>query len=375
MAFIRFGKIDKNLIPILVGCVFSFFTRLLFTYKGTTLFNHLILSNLIGNISKLFTIIPFLIIIYKHHKAKKELGKKEKNLFHRESKKEIIKGKWKYILLSGIIYFIQGTILFFTIEVKTNLYIWDILITCIFSYLILKIKLFRHHYLSITLIILIGIILDLATGNLQQDISNNWKKILLRFTREIIFSLHDIINKYAMEIKFCKLYEISFYTGLITIILFGLFSMLDYFFFNLDNFGEYFKDFNFTELLLIFGYIFAQLGLYLGILFTNKDNTPCHIFIIYIFGQIAYYVVDFSGNSIIVIICLVFILFLSLIFNEIIEINFLGLSDNTKRNISERAALENFIPEKNEENKINLNDHIFIELNEEEDVKDDEKTE
>ena len=178
-----------------------------------------------------------------------------------------------------------------------------------------------------------------------------------------------------MEIKFCKLYEISFYTGLITIILFGLFSMLDYFFFNLDNFGEYFKDFNFTELLLIFGYIFAQLGLYLGILFTNKDNTPCHIFIIYIFGQIAYYVVDFSGNSIIVIICLVFILFLSLIFNEIIEINFLGLSDNTKRNISERAALENFIPEKNEENKINLNDHIFIELNEEEDVKDDEKTE
>ena len=151
MAFIRFGKIDKNLIPILVGCVFSFFTRLLFTYEGTTLFKHLILSNLIGNISKLFTIIPFLIIIYKHHKAKKELGKKEKNLFHRESKKEIIKGKWKYILLSGIIYFIQGTILFFTIEVKTNLYIWDILITCIFSYLILKIKLFRHHYLSITL--------------------------------------------------------------------------------------------------------------------------------------------------------------------------------------------------------------------------------
>ena len=43
---------------------------------------------------------------------------------------------------------------------------------------------------------------------------------------------------------------------------------------------------------------------------------------------------------IVVIICLLLILFLSLIFNEIFEINVCGLSDNTKRNISKRAIAD-----------------------------------
>ena len=108
---------------------------------------------------------------------------------------------------------------------------------------------------------------------------------------------------------------------------------------HLDNFQEYFENFNTKELLVIFGVIITQFGLNLCILITNKNNSPCHIFIIFIFGQLAYYV-DFTGISIVVILCLIFILFLSLIFNEIIEINFWGLSYNTKNNISKRALLE-----------------------------------
>ena len=68
----------------------------------------------------------------------------------------------------------------------------------------------------------------------------------------------------------------------------------------------------------------------MGALSTNKNNTPCHIFIIYVFGQLALYM-DFSVNSIAVIICTIFILFMSLLFNEIIEFNFFGLSENTKK--------------------------------------------
>ena len=91
--------------------------------------------------------------------------------------------------------------------------------------------------------------------------------------------------------------------------------------------------------MVIFGVLITQFGLNLFILITNRDNSPCHVFIIFVFGQLAYYV-DFSGTSIIVICCLIFILFLSLIFNEIIEINFLGLSFNTKKNIILRAKKE-----------------------------------
>ena len=378
MVFISFGKIDRNLIPILVGCIFSFLSRLLFTYKDTILFSHPLVSNIFATVSKYFTIIPFLIIKIKSYKAKKNIEKRTiiregtSSIFiFRDAKKEVTKGKWKYIFLSGIIFFIQGSILFFTIEVKTNFYIWNILITCIFSYIIFKIKLFRHHYLSIILIILTGFILDFITENLQNDISKHWVQVLLRFIREIVFSLHDIINKSAMETKFCTVYDISFYTGLIVTVLFGIFSVFDYYFFKFDNFKEYIDNFDFKEFLVLLGYIITQLGLYLGALFTNKNNTPCHIFIIYVFGQLAYYVGDFSKNSIIVIICLVFILFWSLIFNEIIEINFCGLSANTKRNIIKRADSEDFSVKKNISEQININDDVFIELKDEEEEVDD----
>ena len=378
MVFISFGKIDRNLIPILVGCIFSFLSRLLFTYKDTILFSHPLVSNIFATVSKYFTIIPFLIIKIKSYKAKKNIEKRTiiregtSSIFiFRDAKKEVTKGKWKYIFLSGIIFFIQGSILFFTIEVKTNFYIWNILITCIFSYIIFKIKLFRHHYLSIILIILTGFILDFITENLQNDISKHWVQVLLRFIREIVFSLHDIINKSAMETKFCTVYDISFYTGLIVTVLFGIFSVFDYYFFKFDNFKEYIDNFDFKEFLVLLGYIITQLGLYLGALFTNKNNTPCHIFIIYVFGQLAYYVGDFSKNSIIVIICLVFILFWSLIFNEIIEINLCGLSGNTKRNIIKRADSEDFSVKKNISEQININDDVFIELKDEEEEVDD----
>ena len=216
--------------------------------------------------------------------------------------------------------------------------------------------------------ILTGLILDLVTKNLQKDIKNNWKSILLRLFREFIFSFHNIVNKYAMEKKFCSVYEISFYTGLVLTILFGIFTILDYHVFHLDNFKAYFDNFNVKELFILLGYCITQLGLYVGTLFTNRDNTPCHIFIVYVFGHLALYM-DFSVNSIAVIICLIFILFMSLIFNEIIEFNFCGLSDNTKKNIMLRLNDEDTDLQKNF--TIGSKDDIIIELPEDKDSEKD----
>ena len=365
MACISLGTIDKNLIPILVACVFSFLSRLLLSYKNTILFSHPLISNYFAIAPKYFTIIPFIIITIRAKKndqsfEQKDTIKKEK-LLYQNAKKEISKGKWIFILLSGVIYFIQSSILLFTISIKTNLYILNILITSIFSQIVFKIKLFRHHWLSIILIILTGLILDLGTLNLIKDTMNNWKSLLFRFIREIIFSFHDIINKYAMENKFCSVYEISFYTSLILTVLFGIFAIFDFYFFNLDNYKDYFENFNTKELFILLGNIITQLGLYMGNLFTNKYNTPCHIFIIRIFGQIALYL-DFSVKSIPIFVCLLFILFVSLIFNEIIEFNFCGLSDNTKKNIMLRSKNEEIDSLILNNPTIDSNNDILIEL-------------
>ena len=131
----------------------------------------------------------------------------------------------------------------------------------------------------------------------------------------------------------------TFYNGIINFIWFGIFAILDYYFFDIDNYEEYFNNFNSKELLVIFGVMITQLGINLSSIFTIKKNSPCHAFIILVFGQLAYYV-NFKGYSILIINGLIFILFLSLIFNEIIEINFWGLSYNTKRNITKRAEDE-----------------------------------
>ena len=64
---------------------------------------------------------------------------------------------------------------------------------------------------------------------------------------------------------------------------------------------------------------------------------PCIYYTL--FGQLAYYI-DFKDNAPLVIAFLIIILFLSLIFNEIIEVNLCGLSYNTKKNISKRAENE-----------------------------------
>ena len=86
----------------------------------------------------------------------------------------------------------------------------------------------------------------------------------------------------------------------------------------------------------------TQLGLYTTLFFVDKNDSPCHIFIVFVFGQFAYYFQNFewTGKTAIVIVFLIFILFFSLVFNEIIELKFCGLSFNTKKNIVFRGEAE-----------------------------------
>ena len=70
--------------------------------------------------------------------------------------------------------------------------------------------------------------------------------------------------------------------------------------------------------------MFTQLGLYTTTFLIDKIDSPCHVLIAFIFGQFAYYFQDFElpPGSGLVIVYLIFILFFSLILNEIIELNF-----------------------------------------------------
>ena len=299
---ITVGKFDKYFFAVLSGSIFCFLNRLLNQYK-CKLSKNAIIHNIFISGSKFLGIIPYLMTrkLYKDTLKKERLTKNDitGEALTNEIKR-INEVRWRYLFLSAFVFLLNQALFVITNPIKTN------------------------------------------TPNLNILFASLLYLFLSRILREILYSLSCTIDKYVMERKFISVYLLLLSNGIILFIIFGIFAIFDYFFIHLyKNYNDYFREFNTIELLVALGVIITQFSLNLCILLTNKYYSPCHIFIIFVCGQLAIYVnIDFSWKMIVVIICLLLILFLSLIFNEIFEINVCGLSDNTKRNISKRAIAD-----------------------------------
>ena len=370
MACISLGKIDKNIIPIIVGSIFCFLNRLLNEAKPQ-IYENTILTNIVISLSRFLTIIP--LIIFKI-KFKQDRSYNDKNNNSDKNSKSIVliyknnriyvKGVAKYVLLSAVIYLIQSIFFALAFKATTNAWIWYILIASIFYYLMFKVQLYKHHYLSIFFIIVIGTVIDLTTEAIIVDANNEPLALVSKYIKEILFSLYNVIAKYVMEKKYISVYEFSFYIGAFNLIVLIIFSIFDNYFFHIySNYGDILNNLGGIEILKVLGVLFTQVGINLGTLFTTKNCSPCHLFIIFVFGQVAYYI-NFDIYRGLVISCLIIILFFSLIFSEIIEINLFGLSHNTKRNIIGRSESEilakNETIEEMDENPIELKNDINI---------------
>ena len=148
-----------------------------------------------------------------------QMDTKFEYIYEENNIEDDIKYKERYILLIGIIFFINYIMFVATFEMKTNTWIVYILFTSIFYYIIFKAKLFKHHYLSIIIILVIGFIIDFIQGNIQNDFTNNIVSLILSFIRVILLSFNYVIIKYTMEKKFVSLYEIGLFNGIINLIL------------------------------------------------------------------------------------------------------------------------------------------------------------
>ena len=94
----------------------------------------------------------------------------------------------------------------------------------------------------------------------------------------------------------------------------------------------------------------SRLSFNIFTLLTIKYFTPSHAVILLIIGEISFAfdsIKNFKLFVTIIIYCI--ILFMILIFTEIIELNFWNLRKNTKKNISERTLTESEIPLINDE--------------------------
>ena len=163
--------------------------------------------------------------------------------------------------------------------------------------------------------------------------------------------------------KYINLYSILFFQGLIELVL-GIITLIitTKYFKSFDSFYTYIDGIDGTE--IVFVNFLSSIVLYIII----DIFSPFHIFLVDIFSQIILFFVDenICSKINITIICSIFLvlcLFMSLIFIEIIQLNFCGLSTMTKKNIEERARIDSMLNDEND------NDEDIKENNKEKKVK------
>ena len=168
MRIITFGKIDKRfLIPVIGGIIKLIYRFLLnINPKYEILLNNPFILSVYTNIGMVLAFIPYIILKYRSKKINLNISENKSKLnieFVRDDvlKKTRIK-KYKLILLTTIFDFSQTLlILIFCMKCIYNLWIFEILFISLFSYLLLKTKLYKHQYLSMIIIIILGLVLNI----------------------------------------------------------------------------------------------------------------------------------------------------------------------------------------------------------------------
>ena len=162
----------------------------------------------------------------------------------KKKKSRQIRLKYLLIFASAFLDFTQKLLSFFFVQdVKDNYWIVNMICLSIFSYFILKSKLYIHQRLSLYIMIILGIILNIII-NLQvkynKRIVDKLYEISLSFIIELFFSLPFVINKYAMEYCYALSFEITFYQGLFGFIAFSILLIIST---NMEIKSEKYKDF------------------------------------------------------------------------------------------------------------------------------------
>ena len=179
--------------------------------------------------------------------------------------------------------------------------------------------------------------------------------------------------------KFIKSYVILFFQGLIELIL-GIISLVitTKYFKSFDNFFSFIENLDKLEIFILLSLILFNFLTYLTIFIIIDIFTPFHILLLKILSyMVTLFIIDgFYFNEkihalIIYIIFEIIGIFMILVFIEIIQLNFCGLSTMTKKNIEERARLDFMLIGDNDDEENNKEDKE--EVNKENNNKDKEE--
>ena len=275
------------------------------------------------------------------------------------------KNKYKLILMASLCEFISRFIEFFFFVIFgikrirggeiTWLISFDFLARIVFSHFLLKTKIFIHHRITIILIIISLCSMSVcAFIVLDEKDSRNWPYFISLGLKFIILSLGDVLNKRLFNEKFLLPHTLMFLRGIFNACMFIILIPIIIIIKN-NKSEKLFKFWNINEDKNM--NIFIQIFLFILYIFFFSFKIFCLMKVIYIFSpqyvaflnQVFYLFlllrcrINAKDNTAIIItdvFCLFIIIFSTLVFNEIIILNFCGLNENTKEALKLRESQE-----------------------------------
>jgi len=362
MAIISFGNINKKILYAIFGGIFKLLSDLLIDSLRESnkieLRDHPFLLGINAGLGYCISFIPFLIFKRNYNYLNQKSLDADEKLIYNETEDYFFEKREKKIrqwLIIAFCDFLQK-LLSFIYEGLNNFWMFDILFILIFSHFILKVKLYKHHFISLILIIIFGIIIIIINNLYTEKSEDFFFKIINTFVIEIIFSLEIVVAKYAMEYKLSSPYEICLFEGvfilvinLILLIIFTFIPMSEIKYIKkteyegkmyIDNFFQYFSKISYIEVISFIVIMLSRFGFNIFCLLITKYFTPSHSIMILIIGEIyfASYDTEPLWRVFTEYIMYALLIFVMLVFLEIIEINCWGLQKNTEKNISLRAG-------------------------------------
>ena len=364
MNFIKLGECNKKLLYPLLGGIFKIIVNIiLYLVPDKAKINkHPFILGMNAGLGMSLAIIPFIYSLKKlkiNNIERINPGKVvDDNNMSNDTK--IKCEKYIIIILCSLFDFTQKILVFvFSKDITNNVWIFNIIFLNVFTSMLVNNPIYKHQYLSSGIMVLGGIGLNII--NLYNMKLNELPLLFLSIFIEIINSLTIVLAKYGMDYRFCSPFEITFYEGIFALIINIIFLLISTYIplkqnFKytkllklcedddgkkyLDNIILYFKNIDFTEVVLFIVIMVSRVFFNLFSHFTIKHFTSSHVVLLLIMGEIS---LDWAKNStlelVFTIIIFIIELFMLLIFCEIIELKFCGLSDDTRKNIEKRAKL------------------------------------
>ena len=361
--FIQFGTVNKKLILLAIQTVLYIIMNVIeITTKMKEL--HIILDLYTRGISySLAFVVPLVLKCWdKKNKVDTEESEKEKEKCRCTKQSVLLFGflHFVYICYFGIYIVLSSLKKRYkpeeTEDLKMSHYhglcteeAIEIIFILIVSKILLKTKLYIHHYIGLIIFIAFSIGIDVLL-----DLSIIKPGLLFLSVYILLLILDSIFitfEKYMMDKKYYSPYTIIVSIGILFLVTSLFFTILilckgnmihDGTKYKLQDFKDYFEQNDVKE---VIGHIFYLTGFrfvqnILKIL-TIYYFTQNHVYLSYIIIKLVdYLITKKSWKKYLCIILFVFQFFGFLVYLEILELNFLNLNKNTKKNIELREIEE-----------------------------------